>query len=88
MSRMTDEEADALDEKWTKHPPEICANGTGFFSRHKAAYIVALDDFSADWLLTKEQLNNNLRFIRNSKKIVPAFMRRNFLDADCFVFFV
>ncbi|MHB9296078.1 hypothetical protein PilKf_01832 [Pillotina sp. SPG140] len=31
MARMTDEEADRLDEKWTKNPPKPGPNGTGFF---------------------------------------------------------
>jgi hypothetical protein len=34
-ARMTDIEADVLDEKWTANPPKAGANGTGFFARRK-----------------------------------------------------
>lgn len=51
---MTDEEADRLDEKWTKNPPKPGPNGTGFFTRRKAAArTVTIDDLSADYLMTK-----------------------------------
>ena len=53
MTIMTDYEADALDEKWTKHPPKVGENGTGFFARRKVAYMIPLDNFSADYLMTK-----------------------------------
>jgi len=54
MARMTDEEADALDEYYTKNPPVPGPNGTGFFTqKRKAARSITIDDLSADWLLTK-----------------------------------
>jgi hypothetical protein len=58
MARMTDEEAAALDEKWTKNPPKVGPNGTGFFAMRKtaqrqAARMVTIDGLSADYLLTK-----------------------------------
>jgi hypothetical protein len=54
MARMTDEEADALDEYYTKNPPTPGPNGTGFFTqRRKTARSITIDDLSADWLLTK-----------------------------------
>jgi hypothetical protein len=54
MPDLTEEEYDALDEKWTKNPPTPGPNGTGFFAqRHKAAHSITIDDLSADWLLTK-----------------------------------
>jgi hypothetical protein len=54
MARMTDEEADRLDEKWTKNPPKPGPDGTGFFTRRKAAArTVTIDDLSADYLMTK-----------------------------------
>jgi len=50
MPRMTDEEADALDEIVTKYPPKVSGDGkTGFFMKHKGN-IVILDDLSATWL--------------------------------------
>ena len=54
MARMTDEEADVLDEKYTKTPPKPGPNGTGFFSLRKAAaHTITIDDLSADYLFTK-----------------------------------
>jgi hypothetical protein len=56
---MTDEEADRLDEKWTKNPPKPGPNGTWFFTRHKAAArTVTIDDLSADYLMTKAMATN------------------------------
>jgi hypothetical protein len=37
MTDLTEEEYDALDEKWTKNPPRPGINGTGFFAQRKAA---------------------------------------------------
>ncbi|GMO22173.1 MAG: hypothetical protein Ta2B_01060 [Termitinemataceae bacterium] len=37
MPDLTEEEYDALDEKWTKNPPTPGPNGTGFFAQRKAA---------------------------------------------------
>jgi len=54
MARMTEEEAFALDEKWTKNTPKVGPNGSGFISKRKAnARIITIDDLSADWLTTK-----------------------------------
>jgi hypothetical protein len=56
---MTEEEAFALDEKWTKTDPKIGPNGSGFLSRRKAALAaqsarsITIDSFTADYLLTK-----------------------------------
>jgi len=51
---MTDEEADALDEYYTKNPPTPGPNGTGFFTRQrKAARSITVDELSANWLLTR-----------------------------------
>jgi hypothetical protein len=55
MADLTEEEYDALDEYYTKNPPKIdpAKNGTGFFTRRRAALSVTVDKLSADWLLTK-----------------------------------
>jgi hypothetical protein len=51
---MTEEEAFALDEKWTKTTPKVGPNGSGFLSKRKAAArMITIDDLSADWLLTR-----------------------------------
>ena len=50
MPRMTNEEAEALDELVTKNPPKVSGDGkSGFFMKHKGN-IVILDDVSATWL--------------------------------------
>ncbi|MCL2720411.1 MAG: hypothetical protein FWD47_03620 [Treponema sp.] len=50
MARMTDEEADALDELVTKNPPKVSGDGkSGFFMKHKGN-VVILDDVSSTWL--------------------------------------
>lgn len=53
MARMTEEEAFALDEKWTKTDPKVGSNGSGFLSRRKAAHMITIDGFSADYLFSK-----------------------------------
>jgi hypothetical protein len=53
MARMTDAEADALDEKWTKNPPKVCANGTGFLSKRRATRMVTLNTVSSVYITTK-----------------------------------
>jgi hypothetical protein len=60
MPRMTDEEADALDELVTKNPPKVSGNGkNGFFMKNKGN-IVILDDVSATWLrVTSESTNKS-----------------------------
>ena len=47
MPKMTEEEADALDELVTKNPPRVDPSKARHVSR-----MVALDDFSADYLLS------------------------------------
>jgi hypothetical protein len=59
MPDLTEEEYDALDEKWTKTTPKVGPNGTGFFARRKAeaaaqsARSITVDSFTADYLLTR-----------------------------------
>jgi hypothetical protein len=48
MARMTDEEADRLDEKWTKNPPKPGPNGTGFYTRRKAELAAKADAQAAE----------------------------------------
>ena len=52
MKTMTDEEADALDEYYTKNPPKVDPSKNGGFAK-KSFRMVALDDLSADYILTK-----------------------------------
>ena len=56
---MTDEEADYLDDYYTKNPPVPGPNGTGFFTRmRKTACSITVDDLSAKWLMTKAKAAN------------------------------
>jgi hypothetical protein len=52
MARMTDEEADALDELLTRTTPKLGPNGTGFFSS-KGYQMIALDEDTARILNAK-----------------------------------
>ena len=49
---MTDEEADALDEYYTKNPPKVDPRKNGGFAK-KSFKMVALDDLSANYLITR-----------------------------------
>jgi len=55
MADLTEEEYDALDEYYTKNPPKIdpSKKGTGYFTRHKAALSITVDNLSAAYLMTK-----------------------------------
>jgi hypothetical protein len=58
MGMMTDQEADALDKKWTDDPPKVGANGTGFFAKRRVAHLIPADDLSAHYLMTKAAAEN------------------------------
>ncbi|MDR0663151.1 MAG: hypothetical protein LBF80_03610 [Spirochaetaceae bacterium] len=50
MARMTEEEADALDELWTKTTPKVSEDGKkGVFMEHKD-HLIIVDDVSAAYL--------------------------------------
>jgi hypothetical protein len=52
MPRMTEEEAFALDDYFTKTTPKLGPNGTGFFPRNKD-YMVLLDELSARYIRSR-----------------------------------
>jgi hypothetical protein len=54
MPEMTEEEADALDELWTKTTPKINPNKPGVFIRQKNL-LDSLDALSADYIQTKAE---------------------------------
>ena len=64
MLDLSEEEYDALDEKWTKNPPKPGPNGTGFFAQRKielaaqSARSITVDSFTADYLLAKAKANH------------------------------
>ena len=53
MARMTEEEAFALSEKWTKTTPKVGPNGSGFLAKRRTARMVTIDGLSADYLFSK-----------------------------------
>lgn len=60
MARMTEEEADALDEYYTKNPPKIDpAKKGGYFTRQKALLDV-LDNVAADYIITNSISSNKM----------------------------
>jgi len=60
MARMTEEEADALDEYYTKNPPKIDpAKKGGYFTRQRELLNV-LDRVSADYIISCSISTNKL----------------------------
>jgi len=55
---MTDEEADALDELWTRTTPEIDTGKPGFLTR-KGFAMVSIDQVTATYLQAKAALSNH-----------------------------
>ncbi|GHV78981.1 hypothetical protein AGMMS49944_07720 [Spirochaetia bacterium] len=57
MAKMTDEEADYWDEYFTKNPPKLGPNGSGWLSQREAR-ILGMDDLSATWLRGKAEASH------------------------------
>ena len=57
MADMTDEEYDALDERWTKTTPKVNFDRPGVFARQRALLDV-LDKVTASYILTKAEATN------------------------------
>jgi RNase H-fold protein (predicted Holliday junction resolvase) len=57
MADMTDEEYDALDERWTKTTPKVNFSRPGVFARQRALLEV-LDKVTANYILTRAEANN------------------------------
>jgi len=58
MARMTDEEANALDELWTHTTPEIDTSKPGFLTR-KGFTMISLDPVTATYLQAKAAVSHN-----------------------------
>jgi hypothetical protein len=58
MAIMTDEEADALDELWTRTTPEIDTSKPGFLTR-KGFTMVSLDPVTATYLQAKAAVSHH-----------------------------
>ncbi|GHV75456.1 hypothetical protein AGMMS49942_02770 [Spirochaetia bacterium] len=58
MARMTDEEADALDELWTRTTPEIDMSKSGFLTR-KGFTMISIDPVTATYLQAKAAVSHH-----------------------------
>ena len=58
MARMTDEEADTLDELWTHTTPEIDTSKPGFLTR-KGFTMISLDPITATYLQAKASIGHH-----------------------------
>ena len=57
MADMTDEEYDALDERWTKTPPKVNFSRPGIFARQRALLEV-LDKVTSSYIITCAEADN------------------------------
>ena len=57
MADMTDEEYDALDERWTKTTPKVNFARPGIFARQRALLEV-LDKITANYIITRAEATN------------------------------
>ena len=57
MADLTDEEYDALDERWTKTTPKVNFSRSGIFARQRALLEV-LDDITANYIITRAEATN------------------------------
>ena len=54
MARMTEEEADALDELWTRTTPSL-KHGTGGFFTRQCELLASLDKVSAEYISSQAE---------------------------------
>jgi hypothetical protein len=70
MAKMTDEEADALDELWTHTTPEIDTSKPGFLTR-KSFTMVSLDPVTVTYLQAKAAITH-----RSPSEIIGELVRK------------
>jgi hypothetical protein len=76
MRDLTDEEYDKLDELVTKSVPKTDPTRPGIALRRKAARMVQLDDFAADYLLTRSKATH-----QSPSAIITAMVRQQIAAA-------
>jgi hypothetical protein len=76
MARMTDEEADALDELWTHTTPEIDTSKPGFLTR-KGFTMVSLDPVTVAYLQAKTAVTHH-----NPSEIIGELVRKELAAVD------
>jgi hypothetical protein len=80
MAYMTEEEADALDELWTRTTPEIDTSKPGYFTEHMVnnmAPLVEVDNLTAQWLRTKAETTH-----QTTAEIIGALVRKELASAS------
>ena len=60
MVRMTEEEADALDEYYTKNPPKVDPSKKGGFFTRQRELLDVLDAVSADYIISCSLSTNKM----------------------------
>jgi hypothetical protein len=70
MARMTEEEADALDELWTKTTPPLKHGEGGFFTRQRNL-LAALDTVSAAYIQSQAEATH-----QSPAEIIAAMVRK------------
>ena len=75
MARMTEEEADALDELWTRKTPEIDTSKPGFLTR-KGFTMVSLDPVTATYLQAKATTSHH-----SPSEIISELVRKELAAA-------
>ena len=60
MARMTEEEADALDEYYTKNPPKVDPSKKGGFFTRQRELLDILDSASADYIISRSISTNKM----------------------------
>ena len=58
MARMTEEEADALDEYYTKNPPKVDPSKKGGIFTRQRELLGILDSVSADYIMSRSLSTN------------------------------
>ena len=74
MAKMTDEEADALDELWTRTTPEIDVSKPGFLTR-KGFTMISLDTVTATYLQAKAAVSH-----RSPSEIISDLIRKELAE--------
>ena len=70
MIDMTDEEYDALDERWTETTPKVNFSRPGVFARQRALLDV-LDTVTARYILTRAEATN-----QTPAQVISGIVRR------------
>ena len=73
MTKMTDEEADALDELLTKTTPRIKVGEGGFFTRQREI-LDALDPVAANYILSQAEIKQ-----QSPAQVIGNMVRKEFL---------